>query len=111
MAVVFASSNFYFYPNENERLLLPVNPLGKMGLMLRKINRSADLQIYHEKMPVNYYLQEFVSYPLEVSVFYYRYPRQQTGTITGFLKKEFLEVTGDGRSTLWQLILGYSRVR
>jgi hypothetical protein len=55
-------------------------------------------------------VQELVDYPLEVSVFYYRFPGEQKGTITGFLKKEFLEVTGDGKSTLWQLILHYPRV-
>ncbi|HVG15166.1 MAG TPA: hypothetical protein VM935_09400, partial [Chitinophagaceae bacterium] len=31
--------------------------------------------------------------------------------ITGFLKKEFLEVVGDGVSTLWQLIQKYERVQ
>jgi hypothetical protein len=46
-----------------------------------------------------------------VSVFYYRIPDQQKGTITGFLKKEFLEVKGDGVSTLGKLIDEYERVR
>ena len=48
---------------------------------------------------------------MEVSVFYYRFPNEQTGTITGFLKKEFLEVKGDGTSTLLQLIQNYDRVQ
>jgi hypothetical protein len=47
---------------------------------------------------------------LEVSVFYYRLPGAEKGTITGFLKKEFLEVVGDGTSTLWDLIRNYPRV-
>jgi hypothetical protein len=46
-----------------------------------------------------------------VSVFYYRYPHQSRGTITGFLRKEFLEVVGDGRSTISALIDQYHRVR
>jgi hypothetical protein len=33
------------------------------------------------------------------------------GKITGFLKKEFLQVTGDGKSTLWELISNYPRVQ
>jgi len=85
--------------------------IGMMGFMFRKINSVEKLKEYHAKMPVNYIAQEFVSYPLEVSVFYYRLPYQEKGTITGFLKKEFLEVTGDGTSSLLDLITAYPRVR
>jgi hypothetical protein len=85
--------------------------VGKMGFMFRKLNTLEELKRYHEKAPCPYILQEVVSYPTEVSVFYYRFPGEQKGHITGFVKKEFLEVTGDGKSTLWQLIVNYPRVR
>lgn len=85
--------------------------VGMMGFMFRRIHKEEELHLYHKKMPVDYFIQELVTYPLEVSVFYYRFPNQQKGTITGFLKKEFLEVVGDGKSTLWQLIQNYERVR
>ncbi len=84
---------------------------GMMGFMFRRINNAAELLAYHQKMPVNYIIQTFVNYPLEVSVFYYRYPNEQKGTITGFIKKEFLHVVGDGKATLQQLINNYGRVR
>lgn len=84
--------------------------VGMMGFMFQKIDNANQFNQYHEIMPVDYIVQELITYPLEVSVFYYRYPDEQKGTITGFLKKEFLEVTGDGRSTLWELILKYPRV-
>jgi hypothetical protein len=91
---------------------LAVKPdVGMMGFMFRKINTADKLRNYHEKMPVDYIIQDLIKYPLEVSVFYYRFPNEKKGTITGFLKKEFLEVTGDGRSTLLELILTYPRVR
>lgn len=85
--------------------------IGKMGFMFRTLDAPGELRNYHEKVPCDYILQEVVSYPLEVSVFYYRFPGEQRGHITGFVKKEFLEVTGDGKSTLWELILRYPRVR
>ncbi len=85
--------------------------IGMMGFMFRKIHSSNDLLLYHQKMPVEYVLQQLIDYPLEVSVFYYRYPNQKKGTISGFLKKEFLEVVGDGKSSLLQLMENYSRVR
>ena len=84
---------------------------GMMGFMFRHINCVEQLEAYHNKMPVPYLMQMLINYPLEVSVFYYRYPNQQSGTITGFLKKEFLQVTGDGKSSLRQLILKYEQVR
>ncbi|MDB5201432.1 MAG: hypothetical protein JWQ27_841 [Ferruginibacter sp.] len=84
---------------------------GMMGFMFRKIYTADDLQRYHAAMPVQYIIQEMIAYPLEVSVFYYRHPGQQKGTITGFLKKEFLEVTGDGQSSLLDLIVAYPRVQ
>ena len=84
---------------------------GMMGFMFRRIDNEDALIKYHTNMPVNYIIQELSVYPLEVSVFYYRYPNEQKGTITGFLKKEFLEVVGDGNVTLLELILNYERVR
>ena len=85
--------------------------VGTMGFMFRKIDSVEQLRNYHEKMPADYIIQELITYPLEVSVFYYRFPNKQKGTITGFLKKEFLEVIGDGKSTLLQLIENYERVQ
>ncbi len=85
--------------------------VGMMGFMFRKIETAEDLKQYHKTIPVEYIIQEYIAYPLEVSVFYYRYPNQQKGTITGFLKKEFLQVIGDGKKTLWQLVLQYPRVQ
>jgi hypothetical protein len=77
---------------------------GMMGLMFRKIESIEQLRAYHSTMPTDYLVQKFVDYPIEVSVFYYRFPGQRKGTITGFIRKEYLAVTGDGMSTLSQLI-------
>lgn len=97
------SSNHFSYP-------IAVKPeIGRMGLMFRKIETLADLQQYHEKMPVNYIIQDFINYPVEVSVFYYRFPGEQSGAITGFLKKESLQVVGDGKTKLLGLIINSPR--
>lgn len=85
--------------------------VGMMGFMFRKITNPESFRLYHQKMPAEYILQEHIDYPLEVSVFYYRYPDEQQGHITGFIRKEGMQVTGDGKSTLWQLILKDSRAR
>lgn len=85
--------------------------VGRMGYMFRIISNAAQLRLYHEAMPVNYVVQEFVTYPLEVSVFYYRFPDAAKGTVTGFVRKEFLEVVGDGTSTLDELMTSCPKLR
>jgi hypothetical protein len=84
--------------------------VGMMGLMFRRIEDVVQLARYHAAMTTDYIIQEWVKLPLEVSVFYYRIPGQDRGTITGFLKKEFLEVYGNGKKTLLQLMEDYPRV-
>lgn len=91
---------------------LAVKPdVGMMGFLFRKIENIEALKVYHSRMPVNYIIQTLITYPLEVSVFYYRFPGEQKGTITGFIRKDYLQVTGDGVSTLAALISNYPRVR
>jgi len=52
-----------------------------------------------------------VEMPVEVSVFYYRHPTQQKGTVSGFIHKELLHVKGDDRQTLKQLIEKHPRAK
>lgn len=85
--------------------------VGRMGFMFRKINSLSALLQYHERMEMDYVIQEFISYPLEVSVFYYRFPNQLKGTITGFVRKDCLSVTGNGVSSLYELMLQYPRIQ
>src|SRR5688572_4107444 len=91
---------------------LAVKPnVGMMGFMFRKVESLDQLRMYHAAMPGDYLLQQWIDYPLEVSVFYYRFPGEASGRITGLVKKEFMEVTGDGRSTLEHLIENYPRAQ
>ncbi len=92
--------------NFNIHFPLIVKPeVGGQGILFRKINTVEELEVYNEKVPVEYIIQEFVAYPIEVSLFYYRYPDQPKGAITGFLQKLPLQVKGDGIHSLEELIL------
>ena len=81
------------------------------GILFRKIDNEEALQNYHVKVPVEYIVQELVSYPMEVSVFYIRHPQQAKGIVTGFLHKIPLQVTGNGIDTLQQLILQHPKAQ
>lgn len=104
------SENFSVILNKlkekNIKFPLIVKPeIGGQGILFRKINNEIQLKNYHEQVPVEYFVQEFINYPVEVSLFYYRYPDEPNGTITGFLQKLPMQVTGDGVHTLEELIM------
>lgn len=85
--------------------------VGMKGILFRKIDNEEQLYRYHIRMPVEYIVQDLIEWPIEISAFYYRHPTQQVGTVSGFIQKELLEVTGDGSSTLWELILKHPRAK
>jgi hypothetical protein len=85
--------------------------VGMQGILFRKIEDEEQMIKYHERIPVQYIIQEMVDLPVEVSVFYFRYPTDTSGTISGFIQKELLEVSGDGKRTLHELILEHPRAK
>jgi hypothetical protein len=78
--------------------------VGTKGLLFRKIENVEQLKTYHSLLPFAYVIQELINLPLELSIFYVRYPDIEEGRITGLIAKEFLHVVGNGTSTLKQLI-------
>lgn len=90
-----------------KKILFPfvVKPdVGMKGILFRKIENEVQLLKYHHHMPAPYLVQAFVNMPHEVSVFYCRLPQQPKGKITALIQKKLLEVTGDGASTVVQLL-------
>jgi hypothetical protein len=85
--------------------------VGMSGLMFRKISSIEDLRKYHAAMKVDYILQAYIDYPIEISVFYVRYPGEKNGKVTGVVKKEGLSIKGDGVHNLLQLIQKDPRTR
>lgn len=77
---------------------------GCAGLLFRKIDTLDQLKEYHEKVNIEFIVQDLIRFPMEVSVFYYRMPANKSGTISGFLHKVPMFVMGDGCSTVLQLI-------
>jgi hypothetical protein len=78
--------------------------IGGQGILLRKIDNEAALMHYHSLMRWEYIVQSLVHYPMEVSVFYIRHPKEGKGMVTGFLHKIPLFVTGTGQDTLHTLV-------
>ena len=83
--------------------------IGMKGMMVKMLENLNELQEYALNSKVDFLIQEFVPYQHEVGIFYYRYPNEERGHISGIVKKEFLAVTGDGVSTVEQLLLKNKR--
>ncbi len=83
--------------------------VGERGLLVEKIANDAELQDYLDKVKVRFIVQEFIPYPLELGVFYYRHPGEDQGLITSIIIKDFLSVIGNGESTIEQLLLQNDR--
>lgn len=78
--------------------------VGERGFLVTKITDEKILDQYLSANKVDYIVQEYVDYPVEAGVLYYRMPDEEIGSVISLVLKEFLTVTGDGVSTLKDLI-------
>jgi len=78
--------------------------IGMQGLAVKKLENINDLKNYVLESEVDFLVQEFVPFKNEVGIFYYRYPNETRGHISGIVEKEFLNVEGDGTSTITELL-------
>ncbi|MEO1049098.1 MAG: hypothetical protein AAFX87_00615 [Bacteroidota bacterium] len=85
--------------------------IGERGWRVKKISNENELEEYAKDMHVDFLVQEFIDLPMELGVFYYRYPDDQKGLVSSIVMKEMLTVTGDGKSTLSELVLQNDRAK
>lgn len=78
--------------------------IGFRGYLVKKISSAEALNNYLSHVDEDIILQEFIPYENELGIFYHRMPGQQQGKITSVTIKKFNRVTGDGQSTLSELI-------
>ncbi|HXA02440.1 MAG TPA: hypothetical protein VNW99_10660 [Cytophagaceae bacterium] len=83
--------------------------VGERGRMVEKIKNAQEMESYLRLIRVDFIVQEFIGYPLELGIFYVRYPDETTGKVTSIVIKDFLKVIGDGQSTILELMKNYPR--
>ncbi len=99
---------------ENKNMAFPVvvkPDVGGRGFRVHKINDAQTLQHYLASTPQPIIIQEYVDYDIELGVMYARFPEETKGRITSITQKEFLSVTGDGESTVGELLAQNTRAR
>jgi len=79
--------------------------IGMRGLAVAKLADEKEACLYVQGSQVDFLVQEYVPYENEIGIFYYRYPDEAGGHISGIVKKEFLAVTGDGKTPTRELLL------
>jgi hypothetical protein len=92
------------YRNHLQYPLVGKPDIGMQGIAVKKLDTEADLVAYAAKAKVDFLIQEFVPLPQEVGIFYYRFPNEEKGHISGIVSKEFLTVKGDGFSSIEELL-------
>lgn len=78
--------------------------IGMKGLSVKKLETETAVLDYAGGSKVDFLLQEFITYKNEAGIFYYRWPGERRGHISGIVSKELLKVTGDGHSTVLELL-------
>lgn len=85
--------------------------VGERGFKVERIYSEAEAVRYLAHMKNDFIIQEMIDLPVECGVFYIRRPGSAGGRITSVNLKEMLMVTGDGHSSLRELILRNERAR
>lgn len=85
--------------------------VGERGNEVTLIHTQQELILYNVKSKSRYIIQEYIDYTIELGVLYSRMPNLQKGKVTSITLKEFLSVTGDGKSTILQLMQKSLRAR
>lgn len=85
--------------------------IGSRGRLVDVIHTPVRLESWLQRHQQPFLLQQYIDYPEEVGLFYYRYPDQQRGVVSSLTLKQFLTVYGDGRRSLRELIHASPRAR
>ncbi len=83
--------------------------VGERGKLVEKIKDQEELKAYHQKNNIDFLIQEYIDYEIELGIFYYRFPDSESGIVSSVTKKGFLHVQGDGKSTLLELMKALPR--
>ncbi len=83
--------------------------IGERGFLVEKLESEQDLISYFQQTSVSFLIQEYITFPVEISILYYRLPNANKGAITSLCIKDTLKVTGDGHSTVETLMKSYPR--
>ncbi len=84
---------------------------GQRGKNVEIIRNETELLAYYNSTEKSFLIQEYIDLPIELAIFYSRFPDQKKGIVSSIASKEFLSVTGDGVQSIGQLLKANPRAR
>jgi len=83
--------------------------IGMRGMQVKLISNEAELNAYLLQSKVPFLIQSYINYTEEVGIFYCKIPGETSGAITGIVGKEFVTITGNGKSTIREILIKNNR--
>jgi hypothetical protein len=83
--------------------------VGERGWLIAKVHAEEELIAYLSTHAINFMIQEYIDLPLELGVFVYMMPDGSEATVSSICEKHFLQIEGDGQSSIGQLIIRQDR--
>jgi len=83
--------------------------VGERGWLISRINTLDELKSYLREHPIDMILQTYVDLPLEVSIMVYSMPDGSKADVTSICQKYFLQIAGDGKQSIGELIMQQDR--
>ena len=78
--------------------------VGERGFQVQVIHSETQLLTYIKSCSVDFLVQEYIQLPIELGVFYIRFPGEDRGKITSIVQKRFLTARGDGKKSIQKLL-------
>lgn len=85
--------------------------VGERGAEVEKVENKSELTHYLNRNKQNFIIQEFVDFDIELGILYHKLPISGASNITSVVQKEFLAVTGDGTSTIREMLRTNERAK
>jgi hypothetical protein len=83
--------------------------IGMRGMQVKLISNEIELNAYLLQSKVPFLIQSYITYTEEAGIFYCKIPGEKLGTITGIVGKEFVTITGDGKSSIREILIQNNR--
>jgi hypothetical protein len=79
--------------------------VGCRGMMVKKVESVTDILAHLHEYDTNFLLEEFVDYPVEGAILYWKNPETGESDVQSVTLKAFLSVKGDGKSSVKELLM------
>lgn len=83
--------------------------VGARGFLVKKIHTKQEILTHIEQNPTLFLIEEYIDYPVEAAVLYWRNPETNESGISSVTVKEFLHVIGNGQSSIKELLMRNQR--